>query len=237
MKRVALLSMLLVPATMTLGCIIHPTEDSCNVLTPGIYNEYNVTQSNNGALVQAKFWVGNVPGGTVLSLGQCNDRIEVNGVVLNETGSNYEARLPLAAEYVFTFTREGQEPYVSRVSLPPEVTITAPTIGTTIERDKGFDITWESNASGSLNLEVSGSCISTYPDLGGEDVADNGLHSVPTDGIKATVLGKDETCEATVKLTRTLGGVLDARLKGTIKSKTDARTSFNSAPASSAVPE
>lgn len=232
MKRVALLSMLFVPATMMLGCIIQPTEDSCNIKTPGIFTEYNVSRSGNDVLVQAKFWVGNRPGGTVLNFGQCKDRIEVNGKVLTEVGNSYEAKLQQAEEYVFTFIREGEDPYVSRISLPPAVNITAPAAGETITRDKGFDIAWDNNnAGGNLNLEVDGDCIRPYPSVNGEEKPDNGVHSVPPNGIEATETGKDKTCEATIELTRTSGGELDSRLKGSIKAETSASMKFNSAPA------
>lgn len=212
-----------------MGCTT-PEEDSCNIKTPGIYVEYEVLESGTSAHVKATFWVGDAPGGTVLTLGSCGDSIAVNGQSLSEDGNSYEATLNASDNYEFVFSRTDEEPYVSNVGAPPQVVVTAPT-GEAISRTQGFDVTWEANATGSVNLLIDGDCIKDYPSVMGDSVPDNGLHTVNAGAIEPFVQSDaTETCTATVELTRENGGSLSPSLKGTIKGESVGRTTFSSTP-------
>jgi hypothetical protein len=98
-------------AVCTAACF--PTEDSCNIKTPGIYVEFDVTETGNNARAKAVFWTGDSAGGTNLEL-TCGDTVIVNGVALEESGSNpieYTASIDIADQYSFVFEREDEDPY------------------------------------------------------------------------------------------------------------------------------
>ena len=124
------------------GC--HPSEDSCNIKTAGIYLDLEAIEEGANAVGKATFWVGDDPGGTYLVLGECGDQISVNGTVLSHKSGNpewYEASIDPAESYEFVFTRPDEDPYASVVAtMRPEVTILGPG-NDTIPRDEEFDIT------------------------------------------------------------------------------------------------
>ena len=231
MKRFAFLSMLVLPALSMVGCIAQAEEDSCNIRTGGIYNDYVVRSTTNGAEVSAQFWVGDRTGGTVLNLGKCGDQVKVNDVVLTESSGHwYRASVPSADVYTFTFTRENEQPYVSTVSAPAPVVITAPN-GESIPRDQAFDITWENGNGGNINLEAKGDCIWSYPSVNGDKVPDNGKHTVNANKIETLgSAGKDATCTVKIELLREVGGQLSNGLKGKIKGVSRGETSFTTIP-------
>lgn len=214
------------------GC--HPSEDSCNIKTAGIYLELEAIEEGANAVGKATFWVGDDPGGTYLVLGECGDQIAVNGTVLSHKSGNpewYEASIDPAESYEFVFTRPDEDPYASVVAnMRPEVTILGPG-NDTIPRDEEFDITWEDNDAGEIHLRIDGDCIWDYPDVLGDDVADNGSHTVPANGIEATDSSENESCVAEIELSREVNGSLDPTLKGTIVGKSQDRSSFTTAPA------
>ncbi|MFW5740091.1 MAG: hypothetical protein ACOC1F_06965 [Myxococcota bacterium] len=220
---------LLIAGVAAMGCTT-PEEDSCNIRTPGIYVEYEVVESDNSATARATFWVGDAPGGTVLYLGQCGDAVTVNGQPLNKDGDLYRASLTPADSYEFIFERSDEDPYISSVSTPPAVNVSAPS-GESISRASSFDVEWDANGSGSLDLLIEGDCIKDYPNVMGDSVPDNGLHTVNAGAIKPFVSSdENESCTATVELTRESGGSLSPSLKGTIKGQSVGTTSFKSTP-------
>jgi hypothetical protein len=218
-------------AALTAGCF--PQEDSCNVKTDGIYFEYEAVVEGGEALGRATLWVGDDPGGTNLVMGECGDALAINGVTMQEKGSNpvyYEAAVDVADAYEFVFTREDEDPYTSTVDgMRPAVLNVAPE-GDTISRATEFDVTWDDNDGGEILLLITGDCIWDYPDVLGEEVADNGSHTVPANGIEATDSGENESCTAEIELSREVDGVLDAALKGTIVGQSVGRSSFTTAP-------
>jgi hypothetical protein len=213
------------------GC--NPSEDSCNIKTPGIYVELEAIEEGATATGRATFWVGDAPGGTYLVLGDCGDQIAVNGTVLSHQSGNpeyYEASVSPSESYEFVFTRPDEDPYTSLVAnMRPEVDITAPG-NDTIPRDEEFDVTWNDNDGGSIHLLIDGDCIWDYPSTLGEDIADNGSHAVPANGIDPTDDANTESCVAEIELTREVDGSLDTALKGTIVGKSVGRSSFTTAP-------
>lgn len=230
-KRMMFLSLAAMIAALVAGCF--PQEDSCNVKTAGIYFEYQVVEEGGDAVGKATLWVGDSPGGTNLVLGECGDALAINGVTMTEKGGNpkyYEAAIEPADTYEFVFTREDEEPYTSQVTdMRPAVLNVGPD-GGSISRAEPFDVTWDDNDGGQIKLLISGTCIWDYPDTLGEEVADNGLHAVPADGIEATSSGESESCTAEIELTREVNGTLDTALKGTIKGQSVGRASFTTTP-------
>ncbi len=207
------------------GC---PREDSCNVRTDGIYFVFDVVEKDGAATVTASFHVGG-RFGTALLLGDCGDDITVNGVPLQERRGAfvfYEAALTPADLYTFEFTRDGEGPYVSTVVAPPPVNITAPVQSTPISRANAFDITWEDNYEDSpgIALYIGGDCV--QPVL--RNIGDSGLYTVNAEDLQLPE--NDESCDATIILTRTTQGAIDPNISGTIFAKSVGETWITSNP-------
>ena len=97
---------------------------------------------------------------------------------------------------------------------PVEITEISPD---EIARDEEFEILWTGNDSGEIELLISGDCIDDYPDLNGDNVADNGSHTVGAGAIEVQSSDIGESCAAEVELTRDVNRDLNSDLKGTIK--------------------
>jgi hypothetical protein len=234
-SRAALSAAFVLGAAAALGCL--PTEDSCDIETPDIEIELAAIEEGGAAVGEAIFRTGDV---SSIALGDCGDRITVNGERMRVLSGSakplvYAASIEAAEEYTFVFSRPDEEDYVSTVAgLRPEVTVTAPAAGSVITRDSGFDIAWDDNDDGEINLVIAGECIRTYPDADGELVADDGADAVPANGLAWSGMEGTEaptTCDAEVVLTRSVDGTLDAALTGSIHGWTAGRTVFTSAPA------
>lgn len=231
--RVALLPMALIGVIGLVGCG-KPEEDSCNIRTPGIFVEYEVHESGGSAQATATFWVGDKPGGTFLSLGACGDNVSVNGQPMSKQSNvdhdYYQATLSDTDAYEFVFTRDGEDPYSSSVSPRAAVTITAPAQGE-LSRAAAFDVTWDANDSGNLELLIKGQCIKDYPEINGSNIPDTGSYSVAAGAIEPFVSSDaDKSCTAELSLTRENSGTLSSSLKGTIQGFSSASTSFTSKP-------
>ena len=205
-----------------------PREDSCNILTDGIYFALRVIEEDGEVIASAVFSVGNALG-TELSLGNCGDDIAVNGTPLKERRGvfvSYEAVVAEADTYEFVFTRDGEGPYTCTVSPPPVVTPTAPAEGEIISRQDAFDITWEDNNSGGadINLYIYGPCITDIL----RNVGDNGLYTMNADELE--MKGDEDTCDVNILFTRTLDGTMDPALDGFVRAKTLGRTWIESGP-------
>lgn len=218
-------------AVLAAGCF--PEEDSCNIKTDGIYAEYEVVRSADSVSARATFWTGERAGGTYLTLGECGDRVSVNGVRLSETGTNpkyYHAAVPVADSYEFVFSREDEDPYVSTAGTPEVVDITSPRGGESFSRTDVLDIAWEDNAEGEIELTIEGDCIHDYPTVGGADIADNGSYQVPAGAIESWTDRDDDTCDAAIMLRRVRAGSLDPDLKGKIYGVSLDEVFFDSRP-------
>lgn len=227
MKTRSLVSVILLAVVFFLPAC--PRENSCNVLTPGLYCKFDVKEEDGVALATAVFSIGG-PAGTELSLGAgCGDEIAVNGVPLMQTVGlfvYYRAEIALADTYEFVFTRGGDETYTCTVSPPPEMIVTAPAEATVLSRLQPFDITWDANYEGSpgVNIAITLPCGAWF----GTTAVDNGLYTV-----NAGVLqGQDgtTTCDGQISLSRVVQGQMDAGLDGIVTARTVDRTWFTSTP-------
>lgn len=226
MNTRTILVLLVVSAVAVVGC---PRENSCNILTDGIYCAFRVVEQDGQATVSATFTVGSLLG-TELALGaECGDDITVNGVALQQRGGAlvyYQAVLDVADSYEFVFTRGEEETYTSTVTAPPPVTITAPVDGTQISRAAAFDITWEDNYAESpgIALFIGGDCIQEVL----RDIGDNGLYTINAEELEE--VGEDTTCDVDLILSRVVDGTLDAGLKGFVRATSTDRIWFTSTP-------
>jgi hypothetical protein len=221
--------LLFVGAFGLLGCNV---VSSCNILTTGIYFDYEVTVENGQVTAIAALWVGDEPRGTSVEL-ECSDQISVNGTVLHRKQGvfvYYENTVEPADTYEFTFTREGQDPYVSTVQTPPALTILTPAEAEEISRQTEFDITWEANGAGEwLDLWITGPCIADT----GDQVPDNGSYTVNAGILEIPEKKQNEPadeCEVAIALVRTQTGALDAGLNGRIRAFSVGRVNIWSLP-------
>ncbi len=240
MKQLSWLPLLLIGSAVVSGCSKNPEENSCNIKTAGVYVEYTVHAEGASAVADATFWVGNAPGGTYLTLGDCGDTITVNGQPLvHQSGADndyYETNVTPTDVYKFVFTRQGESPYTSTVSTPAAVDITAPTAGTSISRAEAFDIKWTANPGGKIHLLISGDdankCIQDYPTYESDRaIDDTGTYTVNAGAIQPFVSSDaTKSCSATIALERSEPGTLDPSLKGTINGFAAGHTTFTSTP-------
>lgn len=199
------------------GC---PRTDSCYISTPGLYCSFSVVEEDGQAFARAYFFVDS-PLGTQVALGaSCGDDITVNGIALPERRNvyvHYEAEIPEAETYEFEFTRDEKVVYVSTVTPPPPVTITAPVDETVVPRSSAFDITWEANngeAPPEINLLIKGPCITNLV----RDIADNGQYIINAGELEEDEEAEtpDGQCDADIVLTRRVAGQMADGLVGGI---------------------
>jgi len=232
-KTIIVVALLALGAVAATGCM--PAEDSCDVKTSGIKLELAATEEAGTAKGQAIFWTDE---GRAMVLGDCGDKITVNGVEMEaEDGTVtpivYSSAVDATGTYEFVFTRPDEDDYVSTVTgLRPAVTITAPESGTEAPRDVALAVTWEDNNAGAgdgqIAAVVTGECLS---EIDYEATwTDDGEDEIPADGLSAD----DETasCQAELVLTREVDGTLDSDLNqtGSIKGWSVGRTSFTTIP-------
>jgi hypothetical protein len=231
MKLISLSAILSIFVFTATGCF--EEEDSCNIKTPGIYVEYQITEKASETKAKVTFWTGDDPGGTYLKLGSCGDAIYVNGKKLSIKGSNpkyYEAVVPEVDSYEFSFERPDEDAYVSIIDNIPEIPeIEAPN-KVDVSRAEDMEIVWDENGTSKINLEISGECIDDFPRINGEKVTDDGTYTVNGDSIEPYTSSSDETCSATVVLTRSSTGDLNENLKGTIKGYAVDSSTFTTTP-------
>jgi hypothetical protein len=215
------LAILAVSALTMVGC---PQENSCNILTNGIFCAFRVVEEDGQALATATFTVGNA-WGTELALGPtCGDSVTVNGVAMREQRNAfvyYSADLDVAETYTFEFKR-GDEVFTSTTATPPAE-------NASISRAQAFNVTWEDNNDGvgEIDLMIGGNCVYLF----GDRVTDNGLYTVNAGELERnTAEAIDDACTADVVLAREVEGQLDPGLKGLIVGRTVDRTWFTTVP-------
>jgi hypothetical protein len=214
------------------GCM--PPEDSCDVKTEGIRLELAASEEAGTAKGQAILWTDE---GRAMVLGDCGDKVTVNGVELEaEDGTAspivYSAAVDATGTYEFVFSRPDEDDYVSTVTdLRPAVAIDAPEGGAEVPRDEPLAVTWSDNndgaGDGQIAAVVTGDCI----DLDYEATwSDDGEDEIPADSLD--VDGETTSCQAELVLTREVEGTLDADLNqtGSIKGWSVGRTTFTTVP-------
>ncbi len=149
---------------------------------------------------------------------------EVRGIAVY-----YEAVIDVADTYEFVFTRGGESDYISTVTPPPPVNMTAPEEGIDISRAEQFDVIWDDNypESSGINLVINGPCITMLA----RNIADNGQYTINADELTPNdSQDEDQSCSAEVMLTRVVQGELDANLKGSIHGRARDRVWFTTTP-------
>jgi len=214
---------------LTTGCF--PVEDSCNIKTDGLYLQLEAIEENGSVEAQAIFWVGANAGGTYLELGDCGDEIAVNGKVMTaspgyDNPEVYVASLEPSDSYDFVLSRPDEDPYTSSVSNAREaVTVTGPS-DSTLSRTEAFNVAWNNNDSGEVQVSVSGSCIFSYS----ETVQDDGSHTVASGNLDATDEDAGESCNAKVIVDRSTAGSMAPGVAGSIETISRGASNFVTAP-------
>jgi hypothetical protein len=229
MRRTIIIGALLVlGAIAATGCL--KSEDSCDLKTQGIRVEFAAMEEGGAASGQAEFFTDE---GMAIILGDCGDKITVNGTelqVVSATASPvvYAANIEATGTYEFVFSRPDEGDYTSTVTdLRPAVVVTAPAADADVPRDAALDVAWDNSDGGSIDLVITGDCFSDYK----ESWTDDGAETIDANSLIVT----DDTasCAAELVLTRTVTGTLDSALTdqgGWIRGWSVGRTSFTSIP-------
>ncbi|MBN2340876.1 MAG: hypothetical protein JXX29_17470 [Deltaproteobacteria bacterium] len=223
---------LVLSSITAIGCF--EEEDSCNVRTPGIYVEYEVSEQGENAAVQATFWVGDDPGGTYLELGACGDTISVNGTKLHESGGNptrYTGNVSATGEYEFVLNRPEEGAYSSVAYSDGPLLMTAP-VGSPISRDDDIMVEWSDPSSGQIHLSLQSSCFESVYEI----VTNDGEYVIAAEALQMYPYYCTQICTAHVDLIRYFYGDISPSLKGTLRGDVRAASYFDSTPATGEVP-
>jgi hypothetical protein len=226
-------ALLVLSAISATGCL--ESEDSCDLKTQGIRAEFAAMEEGDGATGQAEFFTDE---GMAIILGDCGDKITVNGTELQVVSATtspvvYSADIEATGTYEFVFSRPDEDDYTSTVTgLRPAVTVTAPAIGTEVPRDTALDVAWDDNNAGegdnSIDLLITGDCFNFDYEA---TWTDNGSNTVAADSLD--VDGDTTSCEAALVMTRKVTGTLDSALAsqgGWIEGWSVGRTTFTTIP-------
>ena len=221
-------------AVAATGCIA--SEDSCDLKTQGIKVELAAMEEDGVATGNAEFYTDE---NMAIILGDCGDKITVNGTELQVVNANaspvvYSANVEATGTYEFVFSRPDEGDYTSTVTgLRPAVTLTAPAEGAEIPRDADLLVEWDDNNGGAGNDEikaiVTGDCIGI--DYEQTFSPDDGADTIAADSLN--VDGDTTTCAAELVMTRKVTGTLDPALDsqgGWIEGWSVGRTSFTTIP-------
>jgi hypothetical protein len=141
--------------------------------------------------------------------------VTIPGIVISLVSSRldtqpvYTATIPdppVDTTYYVAFNRvpPDQTASGSTVSLPPSLSVTAPDAAS---RQEAIDITWSvSGGDDPIELLVDGPCFDTYRD----EIPDEGLFTLPP----GSLTGSDESCPASLTLTRLRTGLVDDNFAG-----------------------
>lgn len=225
MKRLIFLLVLI--SAFVVGC---SNTDSDNVKTSGIYATFDIQATNGTATAVAKFQVGGATG-TFLDLSS-GDSITVNGLPLSrqELLGIIEYRRAVSYSvgdtYTFVFSRDGEDPYTSTVTLTEAVTISSPSVGADITKGTAISVQW--NAGTDINDEVS---VSLSKQGDGESgysnssmVATASSHSIPAND---TLTVNSGSVSGSISVFRERQGSMAADLDGTISSSQYDSVSIN----------
>lgn len=187
--------------------------ESTDVRTSGIYPEITVTANGNGnSRVVVELKVGGSDSNTFLDL-KGSDKLEVTvgetTKALEGSGRTYSATFSGHEEgmaFTIAFLRGADDDSApeSKVSLPAPFTVAIE--GTELSRETDDLIfNWDPKASGDIAWELDGDCVKPESD----DTPDDGAHTIDADIIDHFESDKDESCTATLTLTRELHGEID----------------------------
>jgi hypothetical protein len=214
-KSPFILSFLMLPALVACESV-----ESTDVLTSGIWAGYTVTSSGNGSTTtEASLKVGGDLSNTFVNLeeddavtvtsgGETQTLVEKNlgDIYWYDATWNTEAA---DTEFVFALVRTVDDGApASTVTLPAPFTIDAPTAAFIVKRGADpLTVTWSpSGSDDNMVIEVSGNCIEAVS----ETVSgDPGTFTFSADRIVTAEDKEAESCEGSVKLTRSRAGTLD----------------------------
>ncbi|MBI2392198.1 MAG: hypothetical protein HYV09_21605 [Deltaproteobacteria bacterium] len=202
----------LVTAPLALvGCAKKQSVDSQDVTTHGMSLELDVVNDGTRSNVYAALHVGDwqslvwarLSSGDQLIMTDPKSEKRALGVVSTDGKTAYGADLaPMDGTFTLDFVREkGASALGNKAVVPPSFTIKVPA---SVSRKEALTFTWESATGGhKMAYEiVSASCLSSHVEK--DIIGDPGTFTLNAGELKA-LSGKDgDSCEVTLKLTRTI---------------------------------
>lgn len=206
----ALVALAAVPL-FALGCAKKESVDSQDVTTHGMSLELDVVNDGANNDVYAALHVGDwqslvwarLSTGDQLIIANPKGEKQSLGVVSSDGKTAYGATLPaMDGEYTLDFIRaKGASALGNKVTVPPSFTITAPA---SVSRKEALTFTWAS-ATGAHQMAYTltgASCLQAHTSK--DIIGDPGTFTINAGELKALSGKETESCEVTVKVTRTL---------------------------------
>lgn len=193
-----------------LGCAKKESVDSQDVTTHGMSLELDVVNDGTNNAVYAALHVGDwqslvwarLSTGDQLLIADPKGGKQALSIVSNDGKTAYGANLPaMDGEYTLDFIRaKGASALGNKVTVPPSFTITAPT---SVSRKEALTFTWAAASGPQMAYTLSGaSCLQAH--TAKDIVGDPGTFTINAGELKALSGKEAESCEVTVKVTRTI---------------------------------
>jgi hypothetical protein len=233
-RRLEMRWMVLGLVATAFGC--SESVESTDVKTTGIYPVITVTADGSGSSrVEVRLKVGGSNSNTHLDLtggDELTATVDGDTKVLDETSDEtYTASFRVdeeGTEFTIAFLREDDDSApASTVTLPAPFTMSvSPTEASRATDD--VDVAWDPPAGGNIEFSLSGNCIKSN----GDDLPDDGSHTITADSIETFESDKEESCTVSVGLERTQRGNIDPAFTegGRIEALQVRSDSFTSTP-------
>lgn len=208
--RPSLLALLAVPV-LALGCAKKESVDSQDVTTHGMSLELDVVNDGTNNTVYAALHVGDweslvwarLSDGDQLILQDPKGGKQALGLVSSDGKTAYGASVPaMDGQYLLDFIRaKGASALGNKVTVPPSFTVAAPA---SVSRKEALTFTWAAAAgTHAMAYELSGaSCLQAHSSK--TIVGDPGTFTVNAGELQPLSGKESETCQVTVKVTRTI---------------------------------
>jgi len=196
---------------LALGCAKKESVDSQDVTTHGMSLELDVVNDGTNNKVYAALHVGDwqslvwarLTTGDQLVLNDPKGGKQALGILVQDGKTAYGGSLPaMDGEYALDFLRaKGASALGNKVTVPPSFTLTAPA---SVPRKEALTFTWGAAAgTHQMAYSLSGaSCLSAHAS---KDIAgDPGSFTINAGELKALSGKETESCEVTLKVTRTI---------------------------------
>lgn len=206
--RTSLILLALAASPLLAGCVKKESVDSQDVTTHGMSLELDVVNDGSKSKVYAALHVGSWQS-TVWARLSTGDKLIINdpaagqqqlSVVSTAGKTAYGAELAaMDGEFKLDFIREkGASALGNKVTVPASFTLATPA---TAKRTEPLTFTWGA-ASGSMAYSLTGTCIQSH--LSKSIVGDPGTFTINAGEIKALAGKEMESCQLTLKVTRTV---------------------------------
>ncbi len=219
MKCMHTLSLLAV-SVGTFALMACESVDSEDIKTSGMHATFTAKADGTDTALEAILRVGGETSTTYVALSDGDELAVTHGdetLTLSENHLGdyyyYTASVPTTGadeRFVLSFTRAEEDSAPETVAtLPAPMAFTSPAADTTFSRGTdAITVTWEpSGSTDDVNIDIAGECfVNVMENLSG----DPGTYTFEAGDLESREADEDDTCVATVTLTKKRTGTLDA---------------------------